>query len=438
MQGLSGIPTQFFEFLGKRGTFVGKGVGKHTDLQKNIKVHKFVVHKLVNFVFFHYICTQIAKKSTMEKAFVYGMSVKGNNFTDRIEETKRIKADFEHGINVILISPRRMGKTSLVKKVISEIDNPMLKIVYMDIYDCRSEYDFYNRFAETIMKSTGNQLEQIMENIKRFLVRGSPKISFSPEPNSEFSVSLGITPKDYSPEEILNLPERIAEEQGVRVVVCIDEFQQIGEFTDSLTVQKRLRGVWQHHQNVSYCFFGSKKHLMENIFQSRRMPFYQFGEMLHLKCIPTEYWVPFICSRFEKYGKSISEEYATLICNTVKNYSSYVQQLAWNVMAETEKVVDEESFNNGIQALLEQNSSLFIQQTEGLTTYQLNFIRLLCNGVHNGFTAQSVAETYPLGSKSNIDRIKKSLIDKEIITLEKEGVFLADCVFELWFKREML
>lgn len=374
----------------------------------------------------------------MEKAFVYGMSVGGNNFTDRIEETKRIKLDFENGVNVILISPRRMGKTSLIKKVISEIDNPMLKIIYMDIYDCRSEYDFYNRFAETIMKSTGNHLEQVMENIKRFLVRISPKISFSPEPNSEFSVSLGITPKDYSPEEILNLPERIAKEQGVRLVVCIDEFQQIGEFTDSLTIQKRLRGVWQHHQNVSYCFFGSKKHLMENIFQNRRMPFYQFGEMLHLKCIPTIYWVPFICSRFEKYGKKIAEEYASRICQVVKNYSSYVQQLAWNVMAETEKEVNEESFEEGLKALLEQNSSLFIQQTDGLTTYQLNFIRLLCKDIHSGFTTQAVSEIYPLGSKSNIDRIKKSLVDKEIITIEKDGIFLADSVFELWFKREMM
>ena len=374
----------------------------------------------------------------MGKAFVYGMSVGGDNFTDRIEETKRIKLDFENGINVILISPRRMGKTSLIKKIISEMDSPEIKVVYMDIYDCRSEYDFYNRFAETMMKSTGNQLEQVMENIKRFLVRVSPKLSFSPEPNSEFSVSLGITSKDYSPEEILDLPERIAKEQGIKIVVCIDEFQQIGEFADSLTVQKRLRGVWQHHQHVSYCFFGSKKHLMENIFQSRRMPFYQFGEMLHLKCIPTEYWVPFICSRFEKYGKKISEEYAARICHTVKNYSSYVQQLAWNVMAETEIEVNEESFTEGFNALLEQNSSLFIQQTEGLTTYQLNFIRLLCNGIHSGFNTQSVVELYSLGSKSNVDRIKKCLIDRELITIEKEGVFLADCVFELWFKREMM
>lgn len=366
------------------------------------------------------------------------MSVAGNNFTDRIEETKRIKADFEHGINVILISPRRMGKTSLVKKVISEMDNPMIKVVYMDVYDCRSEYDFYNRFAEAIMRSMSNKLEHVIENIKQFLIRVSPKISFSPEPTAEFSLSLGITPKDYSPEEILNLPERIAQEKGVRMVVCIDEFQQIGEFPESLTVQKRLRGVWQHHQNVSYCFFGSKRHLMENIFQNRRMPFYMFGEMLHLDCIPTEYWVPFICSRFEKYGKYISPEYAAKICETVKNYSSYVQQLAWNVMAETEEEVDEESMQNGINALLQQCNSLFVQQTESLTTYQLNFIRLLCKGVHSGFTTQNIADTYPLGSKSNVDRIKKALEDREIITIKKDGVFLSDYVFELWFKREMM
>jgi len=377
-------------------------------------------------------------RKRIEVPFVFGVRVEGDAFTDRREETARLKANFMYGVNTILISPRRMGKTSLIKKVMSEMNDPKIKVVYMDIYDCRSEYDFYNRFAEKIMRSTGNQLDQIVENIKRFLVRVSPKISFSPAPSSEFSLSLGITPKDYSPEEILNLPERIAKEQGVRIVVCIDEFQQIGEFPDTLIVQKRLRGAWQHHQNVSYCFFGSKKHLMENIFQSRRMPFYMFGEMLHLDCISTEYWVPFICSRFEEYGKHISEELATRICETVRNYSSYVQQLAWNVMAETEITVNEDTLQNGINALLQQCNSLFVQQTESLTTYQLNFIRLLCTGIHRGFTAQSITDIYPLGSKSNIDRIKKALEDKEIITLEKDGVFLADSVFELWFKKEMM
>lgn len=374
----------------------------------------------------------------MEKAFVYGMSVEGNNFTDRVRETKRIKLDFENGINVILISPRRMGKTSLIKKVMSEMNAPQVKVVYMDIYDCRSEYDFYNRFASAILKSTGNKMEQVMENIKKFLVRLSPKFSFSPEPNSDFSFSLSITPKDYSPEEILNLPELIAREKNIRIVVCIDEFQQIGEFPSSLDVQKRMRGIWQHQQNVSYCLFGGKKHLMMNLFQNKRMPFYMFGEMIYLDCIPTEYWVPFICSRFEKYGKHISEEYARQICESVDNYSSYVQQLAWNVMAETEKEVTEDSLNNGVNALLEQCNSYFVQQTESLTTYQLNFIRLVCSGIHNGFSSKSTNELYPIGTKSNVERIKKTLLEKEIITIKKDGVYIADCVFEMWFKRECM
>ena len=88
----------------------------------------------------------------MEKAFVYGMSVEGINFTDRVKETKRLKMDFENGMNVILVSPRRMGKSSIVKKVKSEITNPTIKVVYMDIYDCRSEYDFYKEiFGGTCM-----------------------------------------------------------------------------------------------------------------------------------------------------------------------------------------------------------------------------------------------------------------------------------------------
>lgn len=400
------------------------------------KVHKFVVHKFVNF---EEICLYLSQnQNVMYRPFVYGTSVSGDNFTDRVVETSRIKKNFSAGINTILISPRRLGKTSLVKKVISEFDNSDPVIVFMDIYDCRSAQDFYLRYSQSILKALSSTTERLMENAKEFLGRLAPRISVSPDMTSEYSLSIGISHKDIDPDEIVNLPERIAEKKGLHIVVCIDEFQQIGEFTDSLTVQKRLRGTWQHHQNVSYCFFGSKKHLMENIFQSRRMPFYQFGEMLHLECIPTEYWVPFICSRFEKYGKHISKEYATMICEMVKNYSSYVQQLAWNVMAETEKEVDEDCLQNGINTLLQQCSSLFIQQTEGLTTYQLNFIRLLCNDIHSGFTVQSIADTYPLGSKSNIDRIKKALENREIITTTKDGVFLADCVFELWFKKEMM
>ena len=209
----------------------------------------------------------------VNKSFVYGISVTGNNFTDRIKETQRLKMNFENGQNVILISPRRMGKTSLIRRVQEIVDNSIVQTVYIDIYDCRSEYDFYNKFAVALMKQTANKMDLVLENIKQFLVRLTPKISFQPDPITEYSLSLGITPKDYSPEEILALPELIAQRIGKHIVICIDEFQQIGEWSDSLQIQKRMRGVWQHQQNVSYCLFGSKKHMMMNLFQNKHMPF---------------------------------------------------------------------------------------------------------------------------------------------------------------------
>ena len=372
----------------------------------------------------------------MRKAFVYGMSVEGENFTDRVQETKRLMMDFENGINVVLVSPRRIGKSSIVRKVMKEITNPNIKMVFMDIYDCRSEYDFYNRFASELLKQTATKTEHMIDNIKKFLVRLTPKISFSPEPMSEYSLSLGITPQNYQPEEILQLPELIGQSQGIHIVVCIDEFQQIGEMPDSLTIQKRLRGIWQHQRNVSYCLFGSKKHLMTKLFQNRRMPFFQFGEMMYLEKIPTEEWVPFICSRFESQGKLISEELAKRICETVDGNSSYVQQLAWNVLAETEKTSTEDDFERGVDALLAQCSALFEEQLKGLSGYQMNFIRALCDGVRSEFGSKTILETYNLGSKSNISRIKTALQEKEMIDFDKDNVYLEDPVFKLWFKRK--
>ena len=364
------------------------------------------------------------------------MSVEGENFTDRVKETKRLKLDFENGMNVILISPRRMGKSSIVKKVKSEITNPAIKVVLMDIYDCRNEYDFYNRFASVLIKQTATKTDMVIENIKRFLVRLTPKIAFSPEPLSEMSLSLDITPKNYQPEEILQLPELIAEAQGVHLIVCIDEFQQIGEFNDSITIQKRLRGVWQHQRNVSYCLFGSKKHLMTKLFQNRKMPFYQFGEMMYLDKIPTADWITFISSRFESQGNCISEEFARRICETVENHSSYVQQLAWNVLAETDKETTEQDFENGVQALLAQCSGLFEKHIQGLTSYQINFIRAICDGIHSDFGSKSVLEEYNLGTKSNVTRIKATLLERELIEITKDGVFLEDPVFRIWLKRQ--
>lgn len=369
------------------------------------------------------------------KTFVYGVSVGGNNFTDRTKESHRLKMNFENGLNVVLISPRRMGKTSLIKHVQGIVDKSLIQTVFVDIYDCRSEYDFYNKFAEALLKQTANKMEMAIENIKRFLVRLSPKMSFSPDLTSEYSFSLGITPKEYSPEEILALPELLAKHIGKHIVVCIDEFQQIGEWPDSIYVQKRMRGVWQHQQHVSYCLFGSRQHMMTNIFQNKRMPFYQFGEPNYLQPIPTADWIPFIQGKFKEKDLTISEVYVTRICEIVRNQSSYVQQLAWDVMLNTDVEVTEDVIKQGVSDLLDQCTPLFMEQLNSLSTYQMNFLRAINDGQHDQWTSQEVMGKYNLGTKSNITKMQKLLLEKDFIERREDGLYLSDPVMELWLKQ---
>ena len=345
--------------------------------------------------------------------------------------------NFRHGVNTVLISPRRWGKTSLVKKVcgLAQADN--LKVVYLDIFSCRSDRDFYNAFASAILKQTSSKLDEWLENIKLFLSRISPKISIGTDPMTDLSISFEINPKSNDIDEILQLPEKIAHKKGCNIVVCIDEFQQIAEFKESKTFQKRLRSVWQLQKSVSYCLFGSKKHLMNELFEKKSLPFYKFGDAIYLPKIGTADWIDYICERFKATGKLISEELAEKICLKVDNHSSYVQQLAWLVWINTDKVATEHDFDMAYQDIINQNTPLFEKQTENLTTYQMNFLRAVIDGVNDEFTTQTVLQKYKLGSSANVSTVKRALIKKELIEIEKRQVVIPDPVMKVWLKNEL-
>ncbi|MBR5824393.1 MAG: ATP-binding protein [Paludibacteraceae bacterium] len=370
------------------------------------------------------------------KAFIFGVATSGENFTDRKNETKRLLLNFQQGINTILISPRRIGKTSLVRKVCELAQSDDLKIVYLDIFSCRSDREFYDAFATAILRQTSSKLEEWIDNAKRFLSRITPKFSIGTDPMTDFSVSLELNTKSEDVTDILQLPEKIALEKGIKIVVCIDEFQQISEFSDSKIFQKRLRTVWQLQENVSYCLFGSKKHLMNELFERRSLPFYKFGDALYLQKIDTEDWVKYICERFEVTNKSISPSLAEKIAKRVDNHSSYVQQLAWLVWVHTDKIATEENFEGAWQDLLDQNTPLFEKQTENLTMYQLNFLKAIIDGVSKEFTTKNVLEKYNLGTSSSVAVVKRALIKKELIDIEKKEIVISDIVLKEWLKRE--
>lgn len=371
------------------------------------------------------------------KPFVFGVPTSGDNFTDRAKETERLVQNFRYGVNTVLISPRRWGKTSLVQKACSIAQSDKLKIVYLDIFSCRSERDFYDAFASAVLKQTSSRIEEWLENAKQFLSRISPRVTIGADPMTDFSISIETTPKNNDIDEILQLPEKIALKKGCNIVVCIDEFQQISEFEDSKTFQKRLRTVWQLQKSVSYCLFGSKKHLMNELFEKKSLPFYKFGDAIYLNKIGTEDWIEYIYERFESTNKHIPRELAERICNLVDNHSSYVQQLAWLVWVHTDITATEQALEMAFQDIIDQNTTLFEKQTESLTSYQMSYLKAILDGVHNSFTTKEVLQKYQLGSSANVSVIKSSLLKKELIETENGKVIIPDPIMKVWLKNKL-
>ncbi len=376
----------------------------------------------------------------MEKSFVYGIAVTDYNFTGRSAETRRLKANFEAGINSILISPRRWGKTSLVDHVCRQfVDNDIIT-VRLDIFGCKTEYDFYNMLAVAVLKQTASKVQLWMDEARDFLARLTPKIGIPIEPTSEISVSLGITPETHTPEEILNLVETIATRKKRHIVVCIDEFQQVGEFDNTKEVQAKLRSVWQHHHYTSYCLYGSKRHMMSKIFLNRSMPFYQFGDLLWLQKIPTNDWMDYIISHFETAGKHISEQMVERICETVDNYPSYVQHLALILLNYLPQggSVTEDMMPSAISELISTNEALYMQQVEPLSGYQMNLLKAIVSGIHSGYNEKRVRSMFDLGSPSNMVRLRDALIERDLVYSEMQQLHLTDPVFGLWFKKRFV
>ncbi|ADQ80412.1 putative ATPase [Paludibacter propionicigenes WB4] len=372
----------------------------------------------------------------MGNPFVFGSATSGEQFTDRVQDAERLLANFKHGVSVILISPRRWGKTSLVQKVSAMAQSKDIKVVNLDIFSCRNAEDFYQLFATEVIKQTANKWEEWAENAKKFLSALIPKISFGIDPNTDFSVSLDFSNTRLN-DELLDLPQKIAKDKGFRIVVCIDEFQQIAEFLDHVHFQKKLRSVWQLQTEVSYCLYGSKKHVLSELFSNQSMPFYKFGDIFFLQKISTDDWITFICERFRSTGKSISAELARKICDTVENHSSYVQQLAWNVWIKTKTSATSTDVDAALIDLFNQNSMLYYRYIEGLSGFQINFLRAVADGKSNEFTRSETLQNYHLGTSANVKRLKDALEKKELIDITGRIVSFNDPVFKIWFQKNI-
>jgi uncharacterized protein len=372
-----------------------------------------------------------------ETPFIYGTTVSNHSFTDRETDIVKLQSNLQNGINTTIISPRRWGKSSLVEKVTNNIINTEsnIKCVIIDLFSVSSQEEFLETFAREVIKSSSTKWQEWMNSGKDFFHKLIPKLSIGIDPNTDFSLSFDWIELKKNYDEVLNLPETIAKKNGIKFIICLDEFQNLASFRDFLPFEKKLRAFWQRHKSVTYCLYGSKRHMMTDIFNNPTKPFYRFGDIMILQKIETDKWIPYICKGFEDTGKQINKETAGIIPRVMKNHSWYVQQLAhytWNV---TQLTATPAEIEIALKELINANTPLYQNEIETISYTQLNLLKAVAKG-ETQFTSAAVMQRHLLGTPRNVSKNKTLLINNDIIHEVNNLYEFVDPAFELWFKKQ--
>ena len=375
--------------------------------------------------------------ATYPSPFQFGTLATEENFIDREEDRALLKQLLSSHINVMLISPRRWGKSSLVKKAMGELckEDEQVRVCYIDAFSIGSEAEFYRTFASQVIACASSKLERWIEDAKKFLMGVVPQVTVNDQITDFVAFDLKFIPQEKDKMAILQLPEMLAKEKGIKIIVCIDEFQQLANLSEYKDMEGKMRSVWQQQQHTSYCLYGSKRNMMLNIFCHSNSPFYRFGQVIFMDKIKKEHWIPFIQHSFEKTGKSIALDYAERICDIVACHSWYLQQLCYFVWSFTKEEVTEDTFSLGLKQVLNINTPMFQNDTENLSSTQIEMLKAIAKGEQH-FSSKAVKEIYNLGNPNTIVKNKKALQNKDIIEKQKENFVFVDPIYLLWFKQE--
>ena len=373
----------------------------------------------------------------MNAPFQYGTLATRENFVDRVEDRAQLKNFLSSHINVMLVSPRRWGKSSLVKVAMEELqdEDKDVRVCYIDAFSIGSEAEFYRTFASQVIACASSKLEKRIQDAKKFLTGVVPQVVIKDDVTNFMAFDVKFVPQEQDKMDILRLPETLAHAKKIKIIVCIDEFQQLANLPEYKNMEGKMRSAWQQQERVSYCLYGSKRHMMLDIFNNSNSPFYRFGQLLFLNKIPKEEWMPFIVDTFKKSGKRISDEFASRICDMTECHSWYLQQCCYFVWNATVTEVSEQSFSYGLKQMINTNSPMFLNDTETLAASQIEMLRAIKDGVLQ-LSSTETRTKYHLGNPNTISKNKKVLQNKDIVEVKGGKMVFVDPIYRLWFERE--
>lgn len=355
----------------------------------------------------YYICPNNHKnKKLMVCPFQYGTIANHDKFINRAELKAQIKDKLLSETNLILASPSKWGKTSLIKSVTNEIKAsvPQMRICHINAFGIKNMTDLCLSIQKQFQQSIG---------------KDAPDTS------------------GWMPEEIFGNIETVLAEKNLRLIMWMTEFQQLTNIQDFGKIEKLLHSARKNQKNMVFCICGNNRYKMAEAFDTAKKPLNKFGQMIYVPRIDKTEWTKYITSLFKKSGKYITEQQADLICETTKCNPWYVQQLSFFIWTATTMDVDDYTIKQSIQQLIDTNSPMFRYSTENLTFAQIAMLKAVVCG-ENQFNAAKIVEKYNLGNAQTITRNKRALVERGFIDKTENSYFFCDPVFELWFKQELM
>ncbi len=356
-------------------------------------------------------------------------------FCDRVTETKRICDDLLNGVNVTLISPRRYGKSGLIYRVLEELreNHKSIETFYVDVYACQNLKDFIAAFSTSIVQTL--ESESIAQKFINAIRGVRPTISFDPMSGAP---QLSITYQNNAEKQMtLKSIFDYLGSQKKQIVVAIDEFQQIRNFTEK-NMEALLRTFIQPLNNVRFIFSGSRQHLMTDMFTNAKSPFYESTSRLHLGKIEREVYKKFIKKLFAQNKRCIDEASLDFVMDWTRGHTYYTQFLCNRLFIMGYKKIGVEQVRETANTILKENETDFLERRNMLTTAQWNYLIAVAKEESvSQPTSGEFLMKYKIGQPGNSRRLLKALLDKELILESNTQEGKTYCVYNVFLSRWM-
>ena len=371
---------------------------------------------------------------TLTNPFIYQGYESPKYFCDREVETKTLLSHLKNGRNVTLISPRRIGKTGLIKNTFYHLKEQEkdATCLYIDIFATKNLHDFIELLGVMVINEIVRKNASFIEKTISFFSALRPVLSMDPL-TGEPSVSITVEPskEDITIQSIFNYLNDSEQE----VYIAIDEFQQIAEYPEKGT-EALLRSYIQFAQHVHFIFSGSKFHLMAEIFGSPKHPFYQSTEMMGLKPLDSDVYYDFCLQFFKEKGGNIEKDIFEYLYNMFEGHTWYIQCIMNRLYEANTNVESTEQVNAAILSILAGREPQFESLSQFFTDNQFSLLKAIAKeGIVAQPTAGRFIKSHNLSGASSTKAALKVLENKELVYRKPEGYIIYDRFMDLWLKR---